>query len=119
MHILTAQQWDATIEITGGSAIWRYAACDFCSDVFNSLVSRNANISEARMYDGLAEGKEGFKLASLGGHRRINRRATRIQLRLDFSLLLNRRDREMRVEVVGYTEILDSGRLLNMGNVDA
>ena len=39
------------------------------------------------MDDGFAKSVEGFQLAAFGGHRRVNRRATRIQIRRDALLL--------------------------------
>ena len=48
-----------------------------------------------------AESVKGFELAAFGGHRRVNRRATRIQIRRDALLLRQRREREVELRQLG------------------
>ena len=61
------------------------------------------------MYNRESKRVEGFELVVFGGHRRVNRRTTRIQIRRDARLLGQGRQAHWQVSVFVCTDVLNRG----------
>ena len=96
MHILTAKQRNALVEIASRSTFGRHSTCNLRGKIFDSF-DQPILVGKCGVKCLLAKLVEGFELAAFGGQCGVNRRATGIQVRRDTLLLRQQRERDTRL----------------------